>query len=85
MFLEGNGGICNAGEERQKITERGSLPSVLTFNFHSPYSLLYYDGSFFQQIFIKALLWTEHYTNTLHLGSSEKINIQSTILIGVIS
>lgn len=21
MFLEGNGGICNAGEERQKITE----------------------------------------------------------------
>lgn len=55
MIFTGIGAICNAGEERYtKCTQRlitPQYPHLLSL----PHSLHDRDGSFFQQIFIKAL------------------------------
>jgi len=66
MIFGGIGSICNAGEERHRIrTQRFITPQYphllsIQHSLHDP------DGSFFQQIFIKALSQTRHCTNTLH-------------------
>lgn len=85
MIFRGIGGICNAGEERHTIYTQRLITPQYPRLLSIPHSLHDRDGSLFQQIFIKALSQTRHCTNTLHLGSWEKINMQSTILIVLIS
>lgn len=60
-FYKETGAFVMLGRNGKWLQSEAHYPSVLTSSFHSPYSLLYCNGSFFQQIFIKALSGTVHY------------------------